>query len=185
MLSEIAYGSFLAYSPNGAPAEEPGRSSRRYVAALKNDSVYHGEPAIELGVRRLAAESPEPLRDLLGPGVLLVPAPSSAPLPPRHLEIPLQGGANDFLWVPRRICGVLVDARLGASVENLLLRTRKVTRSSTARPQDRPTPQEHFDSLTVERLTLTPPRIVVVDDVVTRGATLLACVSRLDRKSVV
>lgn len=179
MLSEIAFGSFLAYSPNGLAAEEPGRSSRRYVAALKNDAVFRGEPAVELGVRRLVEEAPEPLRDLLGPDVLLVPAPSSAPLPPRHLEIPLQGGANDFLWVPRRICGVLVDARLGASVETLLVRTRKVTRSSTARSQDRPTPQEHLESLSVERLTLAPPRIVVVDDVVTRGATLLACVSRL------
>lgn len=179
MLSEIAFGSFLAYSPKGAPAEEPGRSSRRYVAALKNDSVYHGEPAIELGVRRLVAESPEPLRDLLGLDVLLVPAPSSAPLPPRHLEIPLQGGASDFLWVPRRICAALAAAGLGAGIETLLVRAHKVTRSSTARAQDRPTPQDHFDSLSVERLTFAPARIVVVDDVVTRGATLLACASRL------
>lgn len=179
MLSEISFGSFLAYSPNGPAAEEPCRSSRRYVAALKNDKQFRGEPAVELGIRRLAEENPEALHDLLGPDVLLVPAPSSAPLPPRHLEIPLQGGTNDFLWVPRRICGALVDARLGASFETLLVRTRKVTRSSTARSQDRPTPREHFDSLEVERLALAPPRIVVVDDVVTRGATLFACVSRL------
>lgn len=179
MLSEIRFGSFLAYSPNGAPAEEPGRSSRRFVAALKNDSYYRGFPAVDLAIQRLTEEDPEPLRELLGLNAVLVPAPSSSPLPPRDLDIPLKGKPSDFLWVPRRICEALVGAGRGAGVQVSLVRTHKVTRASTALPHERPTPTMHFDSLSVVQFPIEPARIVVVDDVVTRGATLLACASRL------
>lgn len=179
MLSEVPYGAFLAYSPHGDPGEERTRSSQRYVAALKGDTVYRGEPAVEMGIRRLVEESPATLRDLFGPEVVLVPVPSSAPLPSPDLGVPLRGRAKDFLWVPRRICEAMTAKGLGASVQPMLARVRRVTRSSTARAQDRPTPQIHFDSLTATSLAIEPARIVIVDDVVTRGATLLACASKL------
>lgn len=179
MLSELAFGALLAYSPNGAPRDEPGRSSRSYVAALKNDSVYRGEPAVELAVRRLREERPASLLSMFGERVVLVPAPRSAPFPSRDLDVPLRGTTQDFLWVPRRICEALVERGLAATWQPLLVRRQRVPRSSAVQAADRPLPQMHFDSLSLADQLPHGSRLVIVDDIVTRGSTLLACASRL------
>jgi len=55
-----------------------------------------------------------------------------------------------------------------------------VTKSATAAPGQRPSPDEHYDSLAVmPKLLPSGAKIVIVDDVVTRGATFLACYFRL------
>lgn len=179
MLSELAFGSLLAYSPNGAPGVEPGHSSRRFVAALKNDSVYRNEPAVELAVRRLCEERPAALDTMFGAHVVLVPVPGSAPFPSRDLDIPLRGTMQDFLWVPRRICEALVESGLAVTWQPLVVRRERVPRSSAVPPADRPLPQRHFDSLGLANQLPRGSRLIVVDDVVTRGSTLLACASRL------
>lgn len=179
LLSEVPYGAFLAYSPHG-PANEPLHgTSQRFVRALKEDGQFRGESAIDLAVRRLAEVRPEELENWVGADVLAVPAPRSSPFPPRGLEVPLRGTDRDFLWVPRRICEELVRTGLVADTQALLVRERRVARAATAGPGARPLPQQHLDSLSCLPLLHVKPKILVVDDVVTRGATLLACASLL------
>lgn len=179
MLSELPFGALLSYSPNGPSEDEPGHSSRRFVAALKADSDYRGEPAVELAVRRLSEERPAPLAPMFGDDVVLVPAPGSAPFPSRDLDIPLRGTTRDFLWVPRRICEALVERELAAAWQPLLIRQQRVPRSSSVPAEERPLPQRHFESLGLADQLPRSTHLVVVDDVVTRGSTLLACASRL------
>lgn len=180
MLSRLPFGAFLAYSPNGPANEEPHRSSQRLRRAIKADAVYLREVAIELAVRRLVEEAPSDLLDLLRDAVL-VPAPRSAPFP-EGLEIPLRGTARDFLWVPRRICQKLVEAKLAAAWSPILVRRFKVAKSAGAAPGDRPLPTAHAESMAVAPQTTAGVRFVIVDDVVTRGATLLACASLLKER---
>ena len=177
LLSEVPFAAFLAYSPNEPTNDLLHGTSQRFVWALKEDGRFHGESAIDLAVRRLAEIQPEALRGWFGPDVVAVPAPRSSPFPPRGLEVPLRGTERDFLWVPRRICDELVGTGLVAETQALLVRERRVARAATAGAATRPLPQEHLDSLSCLPLLHIKPRILVVDDVVTRGSTLLACAS--------
>ncbi len=186
MLSSLRFGSFLAYSPHGrSPAE---LASQAVCRQIKRDGYLEKgrryEPAIPFAIRRLreclTMEPGEPGRQLseteelaalLAPDVVLVPAPGSAPPPPRH---------RDALWVPRRICEALLAAGFGRAMELLLARRQAVRKSSSAGRRQRPGVQEHYDSFAVRGPAgAAPPRIVLVDDVITRGATLLAGASRL------
>ena len=180
MLSRLPFGAFLAYSPNGPANEEPHRSSQRLRRAIKADAVYLREPAIDLVVRRLVEEAPSDILDLLRDAVL-VPAPRSAPFP-EGLEIPLRGTERDFLWVPRRICQKLVEARLAAGWAPILVRRSKVAKSAGAAPSERPLPTTHAESMAVAPQATAASRFVIVDDVVTRGATLLACGSLIEER---
>ena len=60
-----------------------------------------------------------------------------------------------------------------------LIRTYAVSKSSTAGSGRRPTASEHYDSLEVIRDLIEPARILIVDDVITMGATLVACTARV------
>lgn len=116
-------------------------------------------------VERLAAERPDCLAEVFGEDVTFVPVPRSAPFPPRE---------RNALWVPRRIAEVLLEKGLGSTLWPCLKRRTPVQKSAIAATGARPTPQEHLDSLEMTPAILTPARITLVDDVVTKGATLLA-----------
>lgn len=125
---------------------------------------------IEYVIERLASNVPEALKALLSANRTLVPMPKSAPFPPKE---------SNVLWVPRRIAEVLAARGLGGPVRALLVRSTAVQKSAYAEPGGRPTTKAHFDSLRVEKIVDPPEAFTIVDDVITRGATLLAAASRL------
>lgn len=117
-----------------------------------------------------------------GDPVILVPVPGSAPLQRAD-------------WVGQRLAWCLKEVGLAAEVWPVLRRRYAVRKSAFAPSGERPTVLEHYASFTVERdlcsgasfcprSSARAPRgtglqLTLVDDVVTRGRTLLASAGRL------
>jgi predicted amidophosphoribosyltransferase len=81
--------------------------------------------------------------------------------------------------VPERICQALLAAGLGSEVWPTLQRVSAVPKSALAAPGERPEVQVHVTSLeVVDRLPPTA-RVLLVDDFITKGRTLLAAASVL------
>jgi len=173
LLSNLPFGALLSYSPHGTSAAELASAS--VCRAIKRDGHVRGargeEPIIPYAVRRLRDCLTAELADLLAADVVLVPVPGSAPPPP---------GKRRALWVSRRICEELLRAGFALRMEPLLARRRAVPKSACAGRRERPGLQQHYDSFEVLPWLGAPPaRITLVDDVITKGATLLAAASRL------
>lgn len=114
-------------------------------------------------------------------GAVLVPVPGSAP-------------AHGALWVGERLAWCLKEVGLAAQVRPVLRRRRAVRKSAFAPAGERPSVLEHYASFAVERSPFDslnwrggrvwkgngqPLRLTLVDDVITRGRTLLAAAGRL------
>lgn len=83
------------------------------------------------------------------------------------------------LWPARRIADELVAQSFGSHVLNCLERAKAVPASHRAQPGERPNAQAHYDSLRVTPVLDAPSSLTLVDDVVTRGDTLIAAASRV------
>lgn len=163
LLSEIRFGAFLQYSPRGE--SDTSRKSRSWRDNVKRDLPGAIARVVDELLRR---EEARELRDeLFVDGVVLVPTPRSAPLRP---------GA---LWPGRRICEELRTKGLGKAVLACLERKTAVQKSAFAARGERPTPLTHFESLRATGELLPASRLLLVDDFVTKGATLLAAASLL------
>lgn len=164
--SDLPYWALLQYAVRGQ-----GDLSRKSNAACKK---------IKRGDSHYIARVAERVReDITQGGVLcpcfegrslLVPVPRSAPL--------VRGG----LWPAAEICRALVSVGIGADVLPCLERQKRVTKAATALPHDRPTPELHYETVRVggRVLPFQPDALILVDDVVTRGATLVGLVPHLE-----
>lgn len=171
-LSELPFASFLAYSPRGE--SEVAKRSRAWMNRLKGDSLF-GLPGQQLQpttrwiAQRLRARLEESeLSDCFRGAPLLIPVPSSTKQQP---------GTG---WVPLSLATEMLGQGLGGRVSPCLVRAKVVRKSSTAPPDLRPRAREHFESMALERDLLDEPEdILLVDDIVTRGATLLGAAQRV------
>ena len=160
MFAQRPFASFLSYSPRGQ--SEEARQSKDVVMSIK----YDRGNIIEYSVKRMKEEHPSWLDDYFSDSVTVVPVPKSGLMKP------------NTLWVPRRICECLVQRGLAKESKELL--ERRVPVNKSAGSKERPTPQTHYDSLGVSRDLYEPSKITLVDDVVTRGSTLIAAHLRLE-----
>ncbi len=176
-LPVLPFASCFAYSPGGSgPVCEQGRllCARlkaadeswlpRLVAQVWLEAVGHGCFASSLD------------------GGILVPVPGSAP-------------GQRAPWVGERLAWCLKELGLATEVWPVLRRSRAVRKSAFAPAGERPSVLEHYASFAIDRATLDrppirqggpvcgpntwPPRLTLVDDVITRGRTLLAAAGRL------
>jgi predicted amidophosphoribosyltransferase len=131
----------------------------------QGDSVWLPSYA---GIIRELATKNESFAELFSADTTLVPVPGSDP-------------SSTRVWAAERLAVALRGVLLGKSVWLGLERRFPVRKSATALNADRPTTQRHYDSLSVSvsGLSVEPHRIVLVDDVITKGRTILAAAARL------
>jgi len=167
-LTQLQFGSLLSYCPRGDSPEL--QLSKDVMRALKLDKFV--EDPLVLMSRWVAQTiqqniSSLPFASFFQPDTILVPTPKSSLMQP------------NTLWVPERIATALVEAGLGKEVVPCLVRVKSVSKAALSPPQERPTAAEHYGSMSVQKRLSQPGEIVLVDDIVTRGATLLGAANRL------
>ena len=108
-----------------------------------------------------------PLAGFVCPDQVLVPVPASA------------RSTAGTMTVAEHLATAMAEVGLGGGIWNGLRRVRPVRKSATAPPGSRPTVANHYDSFAIEAATALPPRVVLIDDVITKGRTLLAAAARL------
>ena len=106
--------------------------------------------------------------EFFGEDVVLMPVPASTPRK--------DGNA---LWVGERLCKAVLDEGLASSMLPNIVRDHQVPKSAFQVPGNRPSVKTHYDSISVRDELLKPSKILLVDDIVTKGCTLLACASRV------
>jgi len=165
-ISEVSFGSLLTYTPRGNLREH--FQSRTVMRNLKNDEVLASGNLMSTAIAQTLRNNLQnyPFSDYFNEKTMLVPTPKSS-LPQK-----------DELWVPQRITSALENQGLGINDE-CLTRVTPLPRSSTSLASNRPKAFQHYDSLQVRESILEPKEIVLVDDVVTRGATAMGAVNRL------
>jgi hypothetical protein len=106
------------------------------------------------------------LAALFAPDAVLVPVPGSA----RSREAP---------WAAFRLARALCEVGFALRMWTGLRRRYAVTKSATAPSAGRPTVHQHYDSFEVMPAPSPIRRVVLIDDVITKGRTLLAAAARL------
>ena len=151
----------FVYSTKGV--SEVSKRSRELRDRIKSNDVRLFQQ-MAVHIEELVAQGK--FAGFFGSDVSLVPVPGHAPLAPGAVS------------TAERIAQALAARGLGA-VSPLLKRASRVTKSAWARGPDRPRAKQHFESMTMERSLIRPHRVVLIDDVVTRGATFLGAASRV------
>lgn len=169
-LSTLEFGALLSYSPRGESPEI--RNSKRLMTALKSDEfIKAGTRGITISqwvAQTIKQKKDElPFGSFFQPTMILVPTPKSTLMRP------------DTLWVPDRLARALVNIGLGSEVAQCLKRIKPVPKATLSEPSERPTAIQHYESMSIQGSLSQPDEIVLIDDIVTRGATLLGAANRL------
>jgi hypothetical protein len=160
VIRAIPFASCYVYSPTGTGAV--CERSRLLRALLKaGDSSFMLKYALRV---RQQAASPL-LAGYFDLSDVLVPVPGSAAS---------TAGAS---WAAAQLATALVNAGLGGAAWSGLRRIHAVHKSATAPPGERPSVKLHYQSFFMEEPSVPLARIVLIDDVVTKGRTLLAAAS--------
>lgn len=105
--------------------------------------------------------------DFFSKGAVLMPIPGSSLTKP------------NTMWTSKMLAKSLINAGLGSSVATCISRVTYVQKSATSRPENRPLPIKHCETMAVTPMVTEPTSILLVDDVVTRGATFLGAACRV------
>jgi hypothetical protein len=163
MIFRIEFASCYVYSPGGS-GEVCERS--RLLRTLLKEGAADFMVKYALRVHQQAEETPV-LAGFFHDTDLLMPVPGCAPK------------TSGSLWVAAELAAALVHEGLGLAAWPGLRRMHAVPKSATAAPGGRPTVARHYESFLIERTERAPDSVLLVDDVITKGRTLLAAAARV------
>jgi hypothetical protein len=163
MIRMIAFASCYVYSPGGTGAV---CERSRLLRTLLKEGDAHFLIKYATRVHQLAEESAQ-LAGFFQASDLLVPIPGSTPR------------AAGSAWVAANLAEALVHQGLGRGAWPGLHRIRAVCKSATAAPGARPSVTRHYESFEMQHSEIAPPSVVLIDDVITKGRTLLAAAARV------
>jgi len=163
--ASLGFTSFYLYSPRatGWVAE----ASRCICHRVKQSNALW-LPRYAGHVYRTSLRNQQ-LASLFARGAVLVPVPGSA-------------ASNAATWPALQLAVALKEVGFALPVWPMLRRQVAVRKSSTAPIAARPSVREHYASFCVTASPVGVDRIVLVDDVVTKGRTLLAAAQRLHER---
>ena len=165
----LEYGSLLSYVPKGETAAMD--QAREVKKVIKADSYFGTPPTLMsqwIAETIRAVKGGLPFASFFREDTILVPLPSSSLM------------QRDSLWVPERLSSAMVKAGLGRESVSLLARETPVPKAALSIPSERPKTKDHIASLSVQkRIQEVPRQILLVDDIITRGATALGAANRL------
>jgi predicted amidophosphoribosyltransferase len=165
----VTFASCYVYSPAGLGAAS---ERSRHLRALLKTGDTHFLFKYAARVRQQVSEN-SPLEGYLRPTNVLVPIPGSART------------GTGTVPVAEHLATALIEEGLGQGMWRGLHRIRAVRKSATAAPGARPTVANHYDSFAIEEtanldeMSTLLQRVVLIDDVVTKGRTLLATAMRV------
>ena len=167
-LNQIRFCSLLSYCPHGRSSEI--QHSKQIMIALKTDAFVE-EPPIAMSdwvARAIQGQRTEaPFAQFFDSNTVLIPTPRSSLM------------RRDSLWVPHRIATALVREGIGKEVMPCLVRVKPVPKAAFSAAEERPTVLQHYKTMEVQGRLIKPEAITLVDDIVTRGATLLGAANLL------
>jgi hypothetical protein len=163
----------IAPRPDDVPTErrDDALGARNLIIALKDGRAI-GEPPETVASRVARSLRAQPEFDSIF-GTFFSASPTLVPVPRSTLP------TRDGLWVPDQLCHALRGQGLGAEVAPLLERSEPIPKAARSLSVDRPTASRHYETLRARPGLSAPTEILLVDDVVTAGATLLGSASRL------
>jgi hypothetical protein len=162
VIRSLVYASCYVYSPAGR-GEICERS--RLLRALLKEGDAHFMIKYALRVHQQAEPSAK-LAGFFRCNDVLVPVPGSSPK--------VRG-----IWAAADLAQALAREGLGTMAWHGLRRVVAVPKSATALPGSRPTVSRHYESLLMDRPPVKLTSVVLIDDVVTKGRTLLAAAARV------
>lgn len=168
MIENLICAAFFAHTPR--PKSADAKRAKEFTLALKRDEAHANGTCQSTYLTHLMSQQLDKYNfEFFRSKPVLVPMPKSSPIRPGDL------------WVPQRIADSMVKEGLGRDAQPCLKRHTAVPKSAYSHPSDRPKARQHYDSFSVEALTDVDD-LVLVDDVVTRGATFLGAASRLKER---
>jgi len=171
-ISELQFGSLIAYCPRPDPNSPDQLNSKSLMYALKSDRYVQTSTLSSILMSDWVARTVNREKGSLPFGDFFESNPTLVPVPKSSLIAP------NSLWVPDRIAKALAKEGVG-KVSHLLERVKPIRKSAQTNSWNRPTAFEHFKTMGVVQTISEPEEVVLIDDVVTRGATLLGAANRL------
>jgi hypothetical protein len=173
---KLSFGSVAIYPPQPRTTTLQHNAAAFIVSGVKRDAVTRDQPHrsyIQIAIDKLVELMPgSGLEGFFESDAVLVPMPGSS-----HAK------ANS-VTATRSIAKVMLGAGLGARVIPYLIRNGYVPKSAYAERGNRPDPITHFSTMGIVTPLHEPDptKIILVDDVVTRGATAMGAAARLREK---